>query len=198
MVPTIFSTPPEFNIACEKGPFVKRKVVKSSNHHSSVGYTPPKTNKCPLKMDYQNKKHIDSDSNHSFAGDMLVFRGVLNSGGAVNFRSSEIIRAISRFMTWPLRGTCRFFLGIPNVVIRGFKVLQRILPGLLWKTILQKRNMYLTIQVDFQIVLSSKFHTTPRKFKIAPEKWWWEDYFSYWAGNFSGAMLNFGRIVILN
>ena len=50
MVPTIFSTPPEFNIASEKGPFVKRKVVKSSKRHSSVGYTPPKTSECPLKI----------------------------------------------------------------------------------------------------------------------------------------------------
>ena len=33
--------------------------------------------------------------------------------------------------------------------------------------------------------------STPPKFNIAPEKWWLEDYFPFWDGNFSGAMLNF-------
>ncbi len=37
-------------------------------------------------------------------------------------------------------------------------------------------------------------HVTPPKFNIASEKWWFEDYFSYSEGNFSGAMLNFGRV----
>ena len=36
---------------------------------------------------------------------------------------------------------------------------------------------------------------TPRKFHIGPEKWWLEDDpFLLGPGNFSGAMLNFGRV----
>ncbi len=35
---------------------------------------------------------------------------------------------------------------------------------------------------------------TPPKFNIAPEKWWLEDYFPIGKVNFSGAMLNFGRV----
>ena len=37
--------------------------------------------------------------------------------------------------------------------------------------------------------------TTPPKIKIAPEKWWLEDDpFPLGPGNFSGAMLHFGRV----
>ena len=43
--------------------------------------------------------------------------------------------------------------------------------------------------------LKMKLSNTPPKFSIAPEKWWLEDYFPIGVeGNFSGAMLNFGRI----
>ena len=39
--------------------------------------------------------------------------------------------------------------------------------------------------------LCGDFLFTPPKLNIAPEKWWLEDYISYWEGDFSGAMLNF-------
>ena len=46
--------------------------------------------------------------------------------------------------------------------------------------------------------LGSIFHAnqwnTHPKFNIAPEKWWLEDYFPIGKVNYSGAMLNFGRV----
>ena len=39
----------------------------------------------------------------------------------------------------------------------------------------------------------NKYVYTP-KFDIASEKWWLDDYFPIGEGNFSGAMLNFGRV----
>ena len=37
---------------------------------------------------------------------------------------------------------------------------------------------------------------TPEVSQPTPENGWLEDYFSYWEGNFSGAMLNFGVVYI--
>ena len=42
---------------------------------------------------------------------------------------------------------------------------------------------------------SSKLFIPP-KFNIAHEKWWLEDYFSFWEGLFSVAMLNFQGVAI--
>ena len=34
---------------------------------------------------------------------------------------------------------------------------------------------------------------TPLKFNMVPERWWLEDYFPFWNGKFSGAVLNFQK-----
>ena len=41
---------------------------------------------------------------------------------------------------------------------------------------------------------SAESANTSQKFNIAPEKWWLEDYCPIEKGNFSGAMLNFGKV----
>ena len=48
---------------------------------------------------------------------------------------------------------------------------------------------------DWNLLFDGTMTGYPPKFSIAPEKWWLEEILSYWEGNFSGAMLNFGRVI---